>query len=113
MHCMGYRTANKSYCRCGHLINDMQLRVALANDDLVVKDLGDAESRKVQQPLPIRRTFKPIVAVALLATPPVRATSVINVEVHHISHLVAVVAKAVRNATSHCDCSFRASWAVE
>ena len=101
MHCMGYRTANKSYCRCGHLINDMQLRVALANDDLVVKDLGDAESRKVQQPLPLRRTFKPNV-VALIATPTVRATSVINVEVHDISHLVAVVDKEVGKATSHC-----------
>ena len=103
MHCMGYQTANKSYCKCGHLINDMQLRVALAYDDLVVKDLGDADSRKVQQPLPIRRTFKPSVAVALIATPTVRATSVINVEVHDMSHFVAVVAKEVRKATSHCD----------
>ena len=81
----------------------MQLRVALAYDDLVFNDLGDADSRKVQQPPAIRRTFKPNVAVALVATPTVRATSVINVEVRDISHLVAVVVKDVRKATSHCD----------
>ena len=76
--------------------HDIQLRVAIAN---VLKHLSDAVGRNVQQPLLLRRTFKPNVVVALIATPTVPA---INVEVHDISHLVAVVDKEVGKATIHC-----------